>query len=231
MPLLPGSPAIGAGSTTLAVDGSGNPLTNDSAARASRVRSTARLTSARSRTRSVAPLQAHKTPRTGVSGSFTLGSFSDQATPATSWSVDVNWGDGSTDTTLSPTSQGSLGNASHTYNTAGAKTVTVTVSDSYGDVGQYSFSVTVTAAALTSIAVTPASPSVAKGLTEQFTATGTYTDGTTANLTSQVTWASATASVATISNTAGSQGWPRLWPRARPRSPPFSAGSPARATP
>ncbi len=66
--------------------------------------------------------------------------------------------------------------------------------------------VTVTAAALTSIALSPTGPTVAKGLTQQFTATGTYTDGTTANLTSQVTWASGTASVATISNASGSQG-------------------------
>ena len=50
---------------------------------------------------------------------------------------------------------------------------------------------TVTAAALVSIAVTPANPSIAKGLTQQFTATGTFTDNSTQNLTSQVTWASA----------------------------------------
>ena len=37
-----------------------------------------------------------------------------------------------------------------------------------------------------SIAVTPASPSIAKGLTQQFTATGTYTDNSTANLTTSV---------------------------------------------
>ncbi len=65
---------------------------------------------------------------------------------------------------------------------------------------------TVHAAVLQSIAVTPATPSVPLGKTEQFTATGTYTDGSTQNLTSQVTWASATTSVATISNIAGSQG-------------------------
>src|SRR5262249_5377646 len=59
---------------------------------------------------------------------------------------------------------------------------------------------TVTAAALQSIAVTPASPSVAKGLTQQFTATGTYTDQSTQVLTSQVTWASATTPVATITS-------------------------------
>ncbi len=65
---------------------------------------------------------------------------------------------------------------------------------------------TVTPPVLTSIALTPANPSIAYGLTEQFTATGTYSDGTTANVTSQVTWASATATVATISNASGSQG-------------------------
>ena len=57
---------------------------------------------------------------------------------------------------------------------------------------------TVTAAVLQSIAVTPANPSIAKGATQQFTATGTYSDNSTQNLTSQVTWASATTSVATI---------------------------------
>ena len=50
--------------------------------------------------------------------------------------------------------------------------------------------------------MTPANPSVPKGLTQQFTATGTYSDNSTQDLTSQVTWASATTSVATIT-TAG----------------------------
>ena len=58
---------------------------------------------------------------------------------------------------------------------------------------------TVTPAALQSIALTPASPSIAKGLTLQFAARGTYTDNTTQDLTSQVAWASATTAVATIS--------------------------------
>jgi hypothetical protein len=58
---------------------------------------------------------------------------------------------------------------------------------------------TVTTAALQSIAVTPAAPSIAQGQTKQFTATGTYTDGTTADLTPQVTWASANPAVASIS--------------------------------
>jgi sugar lactone lactonase YvrE len=61
---------------------------------------------------------------------------------------------------------------------------------------------TVTAPVLVSIAVTPANPSIAKGKTQQFTATGTFSDNSTQNLTSTATWASATTSVATI-NAAG----------------------------
>jgi Bacterial Ig-like domain (group 2) len=60
-------------------------------------------------------------------------------------------------------------------------------------------SLTVTSATLSSIAVTPANPSIAKGLTDQFVATGTFSDGTTQNLTSSVTWISLTTGVATIS--------------------------------
>jgi TolB protein len=55
---------------------------------------------------------------------------------------------------------------------------------------------------LQSIAVTPVSPAVAKGIAKQFKASGAYSDGTTKNLTSKVTWVSATTTVATI-NAAG----------------------------
>jgi parallel beta-helix repeat protein len=51
---------------------------------------------------------------------------------------------------------------------------------------------------VTSIAVTPTNPSVGEGQTEQFTATGTFLGGITADITSSVTWASDTPSVATI---------------------------------
>ncbi len=59
---------------------------------------------------------------------------------------------------------------------------------------------------LVSIAVTPLSPTVPLGLTQQLTATGTYSNGTTQNITDSVTWSSATQSVATVSNSSGSQG-------------------------
>ena len=72
------------------------------------------------------------------------------------------------------------------------------------------------APALVSIAVTPASPSIATGADKQFTATGTYADASTADLTSSVTWASDTPSVATIDATTGD--CHRRRSRARPPS-------------
>jgi hypothetical protein len=67
-------------------------------------------------------------------------------------------------------------------------------------------SLTVTPATLTSLAISPANPSIPRGTNRQFTATGTYTDGSTQNLTDTVTWSSSSTSVATISNAAGSRG-------------------------
>jgi N-acetylneuraminic acid mutarotase len=65
---------------------------------------------------------------------------------------------------------------------------------------------------LASIAVTPASYSLPAGLTQQFTATGTYTDGSIADLTASVSWASSEPAVATVDansgrTTAASLGW------------------------
>src|SRR5579863_5321195 len=51
---------------------------------------------------------------------------------------------------------------------------------------------------LISIAVTPSTPSIPNGLQEQFKANGTYSDGTSADLTSFASWGSNSASVATI---------------------------------
>ena len=57
---------------------------------------------------------------------------------------------------------------------------------------------TVTAPVLVSIAVTPANASLAAGQQQQFTATGTYSDGSHQNLTSTATWSSSAPAVATI---------------------------------
>jgi len=56
---------------------------------------------------------------------------------------------------------------------------------------------------LTSIAVTPANPTILVGASQPFTATGTYSDSSTKNITSQATWTSSSTGVATI-NASGS---------------------------
>jgi 6-phosphogluconolactonase (cycloisomerase 2 family) len=61
-----------------------------------------------------------------------------------------------------------------------------------------STTLTVTAATLQSISVTPVDPSVVLGATQQFAATGHYSDGSAADLSSQVTWASGTLATATV---------------------------------
>ncbi|GIM20651.1 hypothetical protein KHM09_31020 [Leptospira borgpetersenii] len=78
-------------------------------------------------------------------------------------------------------------------------TTTLEAISSYTDIS-------VTAATLTSLEVSPTNPSVATGLTVPFTATGVYTDGSNQNLTSQVTWNSSSTNRATISNASGSEG-------------------------
>ena len=56
-------------------------------------------------------------------------------------------------------------------------------------------------ATLASLAVTPINAMIASGTPQQYTAMGTYTDGTQQNLTNFVTWTSTNPSVATINST------------------------------
>ena len=50
------------------------------------------------------------------------------------------------------------------------------------------------------IKITPPAISVAQGNTQQFTATGVFTDGTTQDLTASATWTTLNQGVATVSN-------------------------------
>ncbi|HEY0923312.1 ice-binding family protein [Rheinheimera pacifica] len=61
-----------------------------------------------------------------------------------------------------------------------------------------STTLTVTAASLVSVDVTPANATARVNETEQFTATGNYSDGSTANISSSVVWASSDTSVAVL---------------------------------
>lgn len=63
-----------------------------------------------------------------------------------------------------------------------------------------STTVTVTSPVPTSIAVTPANPTLLSLTTTQFTATATYSDNTTNNITNLVTWSSSTPSFAAVDN-------------------------------
>jgi len=53
---------------------------------------------------------------------------------------------------------------------------------------------------LVSIVVTPVNPSISVGQTQQFTATGTYSDASTQDLTKTAHWSSSSSGVATINN-------------------------------
>lgn len=80
---------------------------------------------------------------------------------------------------------------------------TTTVTAVANGVTSNAVTLTVTAPLLTAIAINPINTTVAAGLTTNFTATGTYTDGSTANITDQVSWASANTGIATIVSTSG----------------------------
>ena len=66
--------------------------------------------------------------------------------------------------------------------------------------------VTVTSATLSAINVTPAGAVLAPGTSRAFTATGTLSDGSTQDLTSQASWSSSDPGVATASNTSSEVG-------------------------
>ncbi len=127
------------------------------------------------------------------------GTFSDQTTQ--DLTADMSWS--SSVTTVATIDASGLA----TTLVAGQTVITANcmVASTCGSVSGNT-TLTVTAATLVSISVTPASPSIALGTTQQFVATGSYSDGSTQNLTTQATWNSDTPATATISSTSGSQG-------------------------
>ena len=136
---------------------------------------------------SIVFLPAHPTVAPGTSTQVTvLGIFSDGSTQDLS-SSSIYTSSNPAAVTVSPT--GLI-----TGIAPGLSTVTVTV-----DGQTSSFMATVTDATLVSIVITPLAPApLAKGTTEQFTATGTYSDGSTQNLSSTVAWTSSDPTVFTI---------------------------------
>jgi trimeric autotransporter adhesin len=147
---------------------------------------------------SIAVMPANSSIANGTSQQFAAsGTYTDNSTqPLT---TAVTWSSSATTVAAISNAPGSNGLA--TSVSQGPTTITATLGVVSG-----STDLTVTAATLVSIAITPSTPSIADRTTQQFTATGTYTDNSTQNLTASVTWASSDATIASISNAAGSAG-------------------------
>jgi hypothetical protein len=106
----------------------------------------------------------------------------------------------------SNTSTANISNAAHSNGLASAlATGSVVISAALGNVSGTT-NLSVTTATLVSIEVSPTDPSIPKGMTQQFVATGIYSDHSTQDLTTQVVWSSSNTSIADISNAADSNG-------------------------
>lgn len=128
-------------------------------------------------------------------GTFSDGTFAD-VTATAEWTVD------SGAVQLSPTGPGGvIASAAE----VGAATLTATIGGVAG-----AASVTVTAAELAALAVTGADAtstlSLPAGVSEQLTVTGTFSDGSTQDLTAQVGWATSSGAVAAVSGAPGAEG-------------------------
>src|SRR5580658_9142053 len=108
--------------------------------------------------------------------------------------------------TLTTETWNSSTTATATISTSGLATGlalgTTTITATCGTVTSPGVTLTVSNATLESIAVTPTNASIAVGATQQYTATGTYSDGTMSVLTN-ATWTSSNIAVATIGSTTG----------------------------
>ncbi len=87
----------------------------------------------------------------------------------------------------------------------GVATGAVTVSASIGSFTGNA-TLTVSAATLSSIAITPGDSLIGTSETQQMIATGTFSDASTSVITDSVTWSSSDTTAATISNALGSRG-------------------------
>jgi CSLREA domain-containing protein len=188
MALLPGSPAIDAG------DNAGAPAT-DQRGQPRIVNGTVDLGAFEDQISQAAPVSPQFGTEGSVTDTFDLGSFSDSASGVSTWTVDVNWGDGRSDNMFTVTSQGSLGTLTHAFSEEGVFTVKVTVTDNSNNSQLATFDVNVSDADLRLGTLAP--PTATEGATvsnvvlfhftdanpnsvaSEYTATVNWGDGTT----------------------------------------------------
>ncbi|MDD2540486.1 MAG: DUF3443 family protein [Desulfuromonadaceae bacterium] len=134
----------------------------------------------------------------GMSQSFSAtGTFSDNTT--SNLTTLVTW-------SSSDPSVATVSNVAGTIAVAASVGIgTTTITATSGGISG-SATLSITPATLVSLTVLPANPSIVLGTSQQFSATGTFSDNTTRDLTTSAIWSSSATSVATISNVAGSTG-------------------------
>ena len=147
---------------------------------------------------SIAVAPSNRSIAFGTSAYFTAtGAFSDHTTQNITKSV--TWS--STNSTVATISNANNSRGVTIPLAMGTTEITATLGTVVG-----TENLTVTNATLLSIAVTPINPSLALGMARQLTATGTFSDNTTQNITQLVTWSSSNPSAATVSNAANFHG-------------------------
>jgi hypothetical protein len=141
----------------------------------------------------------------GVVHPFTVTALDIYGNVATGYTGTVRFTSSDTRATLPANYPFVAGNAgAHSFSAAfgseGVQTITATDTANGTITGQQA-GITVTAAPLVSIAVTPGPVAMKVGQQQTFTATGTYADSTTADITGQVTWASDRSAVVALDAT------------------------------
>jgi uncharacterized protein YjdB len=138
----------------------------------------------------ISPISATVAEQTGQQFQA-IGTFADDSTQ--NLTASVTW-------TSSPASVATVSNAPSSKGLAtGVKPGSAIITALFaGLVAQASLAVT--SATLQSITIAPASADIALGESQQFTATGNFSDNTTENLTGQVTWTSSDVNVAIINS-------------------------------
>jgi Big-like domain-containing protein len=122
------------------------------------------------------------------------GTFSDATTQTISGAPNTNWSSDNTAVAQVNTSAPGIAKGLVTAISAGTANVTATFNGVSG-----STLITVSGATLSGITVAPSATFIAPGQNLQFSATGTYSDGSTQNLTTAVQWTSSSTATATIS--------------------------------